>query len=157
MIYTTSESLKNNVGASYDNISSAQMSMEYAMAAIIVDNELGVDQYTEAKIASEQLRDMVKRVKVVVDPELDCRDLNHRMAAQVKIYLSNGTKLRSSYVRRTVKITTEQVQQKFMKLASKALKDEPVRNILEAVRSLEKYDGIRFFIDLPMSRSLEEQ
>ncbi len=142
-IQTTSGALKNNVGDAYDNISSAQMSMEYAVAARIVDGELGIGQYTDERIRDSELRAMVQRTATEVDPNLDARGLDNRMAAKAEIETNHGLTVKSSYILQPKKMTQNEVVEKFRKLAQTCLEEDRVEDIIELVMNMRNCDDVR--------------
>ncbi len=148
VINTTSGALKNNVGASYDNISSAQMSMQYAVAALLLDGELGIEQFTEERVNAQDMRQMVSKIETVVDPELEKMGLDHRMAAKVDIHLKDGTKIESEYVRRPRVMSSTELDKKFLTLSTKTVPLESANEIMGIVKSLEKCDDVSMLTKL---------
>lgn len=142
IVNTTSGALKNNVGIQYDNISSAQMSMQYSVAARMIDGTVGVDQFTETRVKSTDVRRMAQLVEIVVDPELERMGLDHRMAAKVDVVLKDGSRLESSTVRSPKIMTTQDVFDKFMVLASVAVPERQAKQLLDMVRALEKQNDV---------------
>lgn len=136
-IHTTSGALKNNVGADYDNLSSAQMSMEYAVAAKILHGELGIEQYSNEQIENPQLRKMVGKIRTSVDPDLDSKGLDHRMAAKVVIAFQDGAKMESPYVLKPRRMSHEAVLTKFEKLATTALPRTTAKEISDRILHIE--------------------
>ncbi len=147
-IRTTSGALKNNVGDAYDNVSSAQMSMEYAVAARIVEGELGIDQYTDERIQDSSLRAMVQRTVTEVDSSLEERGLDNRMAAKAEIETTHGLSVESSYVLQPKKMTQNEVLEKFRKLARNCLEADRVEEIIKIVMNLRRCDDVRALASL---------
>ncbi|MBD3157496.1 MAG: hypothetical protein GF309_01790, partial [Candidatus Lokiarchaeota archaeon] len=155
IIRTTRGALKNNVGTNYDNISSAQMSMEYSVAAKIVDGEVGINQFTPARIEDLTLREMAGKVETVIDPELDAFGLDYRFAAQAIVLLDDKTRFESDYVHNPKRMTTEGVESKFITLANTAVNEEQGREIIESVNGIEKMRDVSNLADLLTVRDEE--
>jgi 2-methylcitrate dehydratase PrpD len=49
----------------------AKFNMEYWMARAILDRRLGLRQFTEEKVRDPRSRELVKRVRLVPDPEME--------------------------------------------------------------------------------------
>jgi aconitate decarboxylase len=148
VISTTSGALKNNVSKTYDNISSAQMSMEYAAAAFLLDGKLGIDQYSEERIKSLDIRKMLEKVRIVIDPHLDAMGLDHRMAAKVDVCLKDGTRIESGLVSRPRAMSSIELDKKFMSLSTKAISYEKAIELKNAVLSLQKCSNVTSFAAL---------
>lgn len=141
-IQTTSGALKNNVGSDYNNLSSAQMSMEYAAAARILHGELGIAQYQGEEIGNPKLRRMIQKIRTSVDADLDSKGLDHRMAAKAVITLKSGVQLESSQVTQPKKMTPEEVLAKFRSLASTCVDRSTVEQIIAYIDALDHQDAL---------------
>lgn len=142
IVNTTRGAQKNDVGTTYDNIHSAQMSMPYAVAVKIVDGEVGVEQFSEAKIGDKKIREIAERVDIVVNPDLDKLGLDHRLAASVEVILKNGQKLESGVVRNPRRMSIDEVRAKFTNLASRVVNQDKVKEIAAFVESIVSCDDI---------------
>ncbi len=151
VIKTTSGALKNNVGAQYDNISSAQMSMNYAAAAFLLDGELGINQYSEERINSSDIRKMIGRVQIVIDPELEKMGLDHRMAAKIEIHLNDRSKIESEYVRRPRDMTPMELDKKFFNLSTNAISQNKAKELRDIIKSLETCNNVAILANLLVS------
>ncbi len=147
IINTTSGALKNNVGETYDNISSAQMSMNYAAAAFLLDGELGVDEYSEERVESSDIRKMVEKVHINIDPQLDKMGLDHRMAAKVDIQLKDGSKIESDYIKRPRDMSSTELDRKFMSLSTKAISQRKAEKLKNITKSLENCNNVAILAD----------
>lgn len=142
VINTTSGAQKNDVGTTYDNIHSAQMSMPYAVAAKLVDGVVGVEQFSEKKIQDKTLRKLSERVEIVTDPDLESKGLDHRLAARVSLQMKNGKKLESSTVRNPLRMNRSEVLRKFFNLALRIVGEIRANEIVRYVDTLENHDNI---------------
>ncbi|MHA1977775.1 MAG: MmgE/PrpD family protein [Candidatus Hodarchaeales archaeon] len=148
IIHTTQGAQKNNVGITYDNIHSAQMSMQYAVAVKVVDGKVGVEQFSEKKIQDDRIRDMAKRVEIQIDPELDSLGLDHRLSARVDVVFKNGSILKSNAVRNPKRMSLKEANVKFTDLASRVINEDRVREILGFIESLETVSDITDMVEL---------
>jgi 2-methylcitrate dehydratase PrpD len=142
IVNTTTGAQKNDVGTTYDNVHSAQMSMPYAVAAKLVDGVVGVEQFSDDKIQDDELRKLAERVEILVDAELDSKGLDHRLAAKVDLVLKTGDKLESSVVRNPRRMTNDEVRMKFYNLATRVVGQDRAEEIVRFTDSLESQENI---------------
>ena len=100
-------------------ITSAQLNLQYCLAIMLLENDVFIEQFTEEKIASPKVLDLVRRINVHHDPALD--DAPGGTIARdtiIEITMKNGEKLRQ---RGTVRgyegnpVTYDEVVAKFRK------------------------------------------
>jgi 2-methylcitrate dehydratase PrpD len=79
-----------NVGWTYTptTITSAQLNIYYVSALMLLENDVFVDQFTGGKISAPHVLDMISRVHVVHDPNMD---ENSYQGTPVQITMRNGT------------------------------------------------------------------
>ncbi|MCA1646882.1 MAG: MmgE/PrpD family protein [Chloroflexi bacterium] len=79
-----------NVGWAYTptTITSAQLNLYYVSSLMLLENDVFVEQFTGGKISSPRVLDMISRVKVMHDPDMDD---NGYTGTPVKIAMRNGT------------------------------------------------------------------
>jgi aconitate decarboxylase len=142
MIITTSGAQKNDVGTSYDNIHSAQMSLPYAVAVKIHDGLVGVEQFSSDKINDDRIRKIAERVEIVVDPELDKMGLDHRLAAKAILKFKNGELKESNIIRNPYRMTNEESLAKFYNLSKRVIGKDSADEIVGFVKTLESRDNI---------------
>ncbi|MHA2207771.1 MAG: MmgE/PrpD family protein [Candidatus Thorarchaeota archaeon] len=148
VVNTTTGAQKNDVGTTYDNVHSAQMSMPYAVAAKLSDGVVGVEQFSDDKIQDDALRKLAERVEILVDAELDSRGLDHRLAAKVDLVMKTGDKLESSIIRNPRRMTNDEVRKKFYNLATRVVGRSRVDEIVRFTDTLESQDNINTLADL---------
>jgi len=142
VVNTTTGAQKNDVGTSYDNVHSAQMSMPYAVAIKISDGVVGVEQFSNDKIGDDEIRKIAERVEIVVDPDLDSLGLEHRLAAKVDLIFKSGKKLESSVVRNPRRMTKDEILMKFNNLAARVVSQDRADEIVDFIETMEKHDDI---------------
>ncbi len=70
-------------------VTSAQMNLQYCAAQLLLEGDVFVDQFTDAKLAAPAVLDMVRRVETIYDPELDA--LGHfQRQERVEVELKDG-------------------------------------------------------------------
>jgi len=148
VVNTTTGAQKNDVGTTYDNVHSAQMSMSYAVAAKIADGIVGVNQFSESMIQNPEIRKIAERVEILTDADLDSRGLDHRMAAKVELVMKSGEVLESGVVRRPRRMTNDEVRAKFYNLSGHVVDKERADDIMKFVDTLENQDNINSLSEL---------
>lgn len=109
------------VGFDYSptTITSAQLNLQYCLSIMLLENDVFIEQFTEEKIASPRVLDMVSKIHIRHDPALDTAP-GGTIARDtiIEITLKNGEKLRQ---RGTVRgyegnpVTYDEVVAKFRK------------------------------------------
>jgi 2-methylcitrate dehydratase PrpD len=75
-------------------ITSAQLNLQYVASILLLENDVFVDQFTAGKHKAQRTMDMVNRVHIVHDPELDQRGEGRGFGgAPVKVTMKDGTVL----------------------------------------------------------------
>jgi 2-methylcitrate dehydratase PrpD len=79
-----------NVGWAYTptTITSAQLNLYYVSSLMLLENDVFVDQFTGGKINAPRVLDMISRVHIVHDPNMD---ENGYQGTPVQITMRNGT------------------------------------------------------------------
>ncbi len=148
IVHTTTGAQKNDVGTTYDNVHSAQMSMPYAVAVKLLDGVVGVEQFSAEKLESDKVRDIAERVEITVDPELDALGLEHRLAARVELVMKNGKTIESGTVRNPRRMNDDEVLEKFYDLSTRVIDKDRAKQIVEFVESLESQSNIVHLAEL---------
>jgi 2-methylcitrate dehydratase PrpD len=148
IVNTTTGAQKNDVGTTYDNVHSAQMSMPYAVAAKILDGVVGVNQFSESMIQNLDIRRIAERVEILVDADLDSRGLDHRLAAKVDLVMKSGEVLESSIVRNPRRMTNDEVRAKFYNLSGHVVDKARSDEIMKFIDRLESQENINSLSEL---------
>lgn len=152
-VWCSSATLKH-VGWSYvpDSVTTAQMNLPYIVSAVLTDGDAFVDQFTAERIADPALVEMSQRVRVEADPEIDARGDGARHATRLEVRLRSGGVLqeRREYAKGSSRspLPAADVVEKFHKLASKALDEQQVHRLREAVEELDTSSDIAPLADL---------
>jgi 2-methylcitrate dehydratase PrpD len=134
----------NHVGWKYvpQGLTSAQLNMPYCVATLLLDGDVFVDQFTEAKVADPARMALAEKVEVVHDPDITALGAKFRHKVHVEAHLNDGT-----VMKRTVEAargsekhfaTDAEIVEKFEKLAVKALPKAQVAKLRDTMLGLEK-------------------
>jgi 2-methylcitrate dehydratase PrpD len=134
----------DHVGWKYvpQGLTSAQLNLPYCVGTFLLENDCGVDQFTEDKVADAERIAYSETVEVHEDPDITAKGAKFRHMVRVELRLKDGTKME-----RTVEAArgSEQkfasegdIVEKFEKLATKALPRQQVEELRETMLNLEK-------------------
>jgi aconitate decarboxylase len=120
------------------SVMAAQMSIQYCVAVLLMQGKVFIEQFKKKYLADPKVLSLVKRVKVIADPDQSDKD---RMS-KVEIKLADGRCLKASC--NAAKghpqnpPSWEDMQQKFMVLATKVISTRRCERIVKIVTDLEK-------------------
>ena len=120
----------------------AQMSLPYTLAVALLDGEVGVAQYREARLRDSHVLACARKVRPVVDEDIDRRMAAGQWPATVEIRLRGGKRLRASvdYPRGSPQnlLSDAELEQKFRRLTDGILAKERADRVVGTVRTLEE-------------------
>lgn len=127
------------------NRDSANHSIVFSVAVAVVDGELGPEQYTDVKLQDPYVLSVVDRTSLQSDPSLDPY---WPEAAVTRVVLK--TKNGQNYEATTLyppghhrnRLTDEQMQQKFSKLARQVLNQERMEAVIATVDRLDRLKSL---------------
>ena len=129
----------------------ADHSLPYIVAATFLDNGVWLDSFSPARIAAEDIRNLIHRVEVVENPALTAR-YPEELPNMVRVILRDGREfsVEESLPRGHYKnpMSDGEVEAKFKKLASRRLSEEKMSAVLDAVWRLDKLSDIRELTEL---------
>ncbi|MFH1087536.1 MAG: MmgE/PrpD family protein [Chloroflexota bacterium] len=133
--------VKEVVGWQYvpRDIAAAQLNLTYSVAVMLLDGDAFVDQYTEEKIRSPRVLDLIRRTTVVSDPVLD--GAFPQRPSIVDIVLKNGQTV-SRRMERALEFTEAEMMNKFRRLAGKVASARRIDKIVEQVNSLDRMEDV---------------
>ncbi len=124
----------------------AQMSLQFITAVVLLEGAALLEQFSETKMTDPLVRDLARRVEVVVDPDID-KLYPARYANRVEVILKNGQRFetRVDFAKGSVErpMAFPEVAEKFRSLAGHALAADRVKQIIEIVENIEKLDSIK--------------
>ena len=132
-----------HVGWKYvpQGFTAAQLNLSYCVATLLLDGEVFVDQFTEAKLTDPARLALAAKVSVLHDPAITARGPKFRQMVRVQILLKDGTQLeRTREVSRAKEsfAADEMVVKKFEMLAAHVLPPAQLRELADTVLDLEK-------------------
>lgn len=114
----------------------AKFSLQFQMAVGVVDRRAGLAQFTDDRVRDPQVRALMERVHVYVDPEIEALGYNE-MRMKVAIHLRNGRVLsgRADMARGHPRkpLSRQEVSEKFLECAALVMLPERARRLLDAL------------------------
>jgi 2-methylcitrate dehydratase len=124
------------------NKETADHSSYYLTAIAIIDRQIGPDQFAPDKYQNPRVRELIDKVVLQGDPNLD----KARPAGISEIITKQGKRFqcRVDYPRGHARnpMTDEEITEKFKSMAKKHMDDSQIKKIINAVFELDKLDDI---------------
>ncbi len=144
----------DHVGWRYEpqGLTSAQLNLPYCVATLLLEGDVFVEQFTEAKVDDAERIRVSRKVQVAEDPSITARGKAYRHMVRVQIMLTDGTVMEE-----TVEAprgsehsfaSAEDVIAKFRKLAGVRLPSAQVEQIIDTVMHAERMDDARQLVAL---------
>lgn len=132
-------------------ITSAQLNLQYCLAVMLLENDVFIDQFTEEKIASPEVLDLVKRIEVVYEPALDKTGELISRETELRFTMNDGTELRERGYQRGTSgdpITHDEIVAKFRKTTRDSLTQENADQVIALCDDLDEIDDVRALSEL---------
>jgi 2-methylcitrate dehydratase PrpD len=124
----------------------AKFSAEFAAAAALAEERVGLTTFTDEKVQDGRIRALMKRVRMVVDPEIP-GDLERHVWTRVTIRLADGRALsigpREVPGHPSNPLPLQALREKFAECASVALPKDRVDSVREMVEGLDGCPDVR--------------
>jgi len=149
IIVAGSQVTADHVGWQYrpEGITSAQLNLPYCVATLLLEGDVFVDQFTEEALTDPQRLRLLKKVKVVHDPEITALGSKFRHKVKVEVRFRDGTVEREEREapRGSEKsfASEQDIVEKFRKLTAKVLDDRHRDRLVGAILNLEKLSSAR--------------
>lgn len=134
----------------------AKFSIPFVVATALRHGSVRLDAFSDDRLADATLRDLVDRVQLSVDPDLDASFPGQR-GARVTVTLEDGTAHESMRPTRKgdpdLPLTDEELSDKYRELVSPHLGDDATEGLAEALWSLEQRDDLRGLVPSGFDRS----
>jgi len=118
----------------------ADHSLPYCIAAAIVDRSVTLDQFTKSKLNDDRIRSVIRKVKVVADPELE-KLFPELATAIVEVTCKDGRHFtqRADFPKGNPKnrMSDEEVLTKFNANASSVISEQRAKAIISKIMNLE--------------------
>ncbi len=133
----------DHVGWKYvpQGFTAAQLNLSYCVATLLLDGEVFVDQFTEARLTDAARMALAAKVSVLHDPAITAKGPKFRQMVRVAIVLKDGRRLeRTREVSRAKEsfAVESAVINKFETLAAQVLPAARVRELRDTVLELDK-------------------
>jgi aconitate decarboxylase len=140
-------------------ITSAQLNIQYCIAIMLLENDVFINQFTEEKIKSPEVMDLVSKINVFHDPSLDNQaggTISRETIVEVK--LADGETIRQRGVVRGSDmddgsdgnepnpVRWEEIVEKFRKTTENRLQDSDREALIELCDNLDQVDDARELI-----------
>ena len=127
----------------------AQFSVQWPLACLLLDGELGPKQILEDRFQDPEVRSLVDRIEMVLDPEVDelydsGQEMDLRMYSAVTITLKDGLSYDSGIVERAAdEWDAESLERKFRWLVGHVLDAEVVDRLVDMVWEFDTLPDVR--------------
>jgi 2-methylcitrate dehydratase PrpD len=127
----------------------AQFSVQWPLACLLLDGELGPNQILEDRFDDPEVRGLVDRIELVLDPEVDelydsGQEMDLRMYSAVKISLQDGREFDSGIIERGAdEWDAASLERKFRWLVGHVLDPQQVDRLVQIVWDFEHVDDVR--------------
>lgn len=125
----------------------ATWSQQYCAAAALLDGKLTTGEFSEEKLNDPRIRDLMKRVSLVVDPELSKLVPEH-FPASVTVRTKHGLYTETVITPKgdpASPLTDEDLELKFRELTGPLLSNQRIEDLMEMVLSMDSVSNIRDF------------
>ncbi|HVC59433.1 MAG TPA: MmgE/PrpD family protein [Acetobacteraceae bacterium] len=123
---------------------SAQMNLRYGIAVMALEREAGVDQFHAARLRDPRILAFIGRVRVQVEPAFDDAEGKFRVACRLVVRCLNGAQHQAEVLYRKGSpedpMSADELDAKFMSLASKSVDEQAARRIAEMVLGIDRID-----------------
>jgi aconitate decarboxylase len=127
-------------------VMAAQMNLQYAVARMIADGELFVEQFTAQKVADPALRPLISRIRPYPDEGIDALGQAGRWAVRMDIRRKGRRVLRLEVARpwgsEARPLTRAEISDKFHRMASSELSATQAGCLEAAVESIEQLPDV---------------
>lgn len=128
-----------------ENELEAKFSIPFILSSIILRRKAGLAEFTDEFVRSEELREMMERIDVVYDQEIDARGYD-RMRSRMDVRLRDGRELSAgadTYRGGPERpLTREELHAKFRECARLVLDDGAIDATIARLDALESLEGI---------------
>jgi 2-methylcitrate dehydratase PrpD len=129
-----------------------KFSLEYCVAVAIMDKTVGLDQFTDEKVNSSSIKELIKKIKVYVHPELQTLESFGNRFAEVTVHTEdNGVyreRVYSSLGTPEKPLSDNELQQKFLNCAKSILRRGEIDRVIQLITHLEELKNINDLMDV---------
>ena len=130
------------------DLTSAQFSANFSLALFLVKGNAGFHEYTEESLSDSRIIDLGKKIHTEVDDEIEQEwQRTKPRGARVTVRLNSGETF-TEVVQRLRLMTTEEVDEKFRRLATVTISTAKCERLLSAARNLESVRDVSSLLPL---------
>ena len=127
----------------------AKFSLEYSIAASVVSGSLGIDQFTDKAVTRPKVREMIKKISVVADEQLETIAVKENLLSPVKIIIILKTGKTFNIINKEAKggpkapFCWTELENKFFKCSENVLSKFNARNVINMIQNLEEVNNVK--------------
>ena len=146
---TIDYTMKTTAGgaAGVKTVGNALISLHYCVAAMVIDGELGLRQFTSAKVTNRSIQALMKRIELRTDPAIDALPATDRYRCTTEIQLDDGRVLKRALVGPkgdpNNRLTDTEMQTKFVSNAAGIMPRKRALELYAALSGIEAASDIR--------------
>jgi 2-methylcitrate dehydratase PrpD len=143
--YTTKTTSGGAAGV--ETVGNALISLPYCVAAMAIDGELTLKQFTPAKVRNPAIQALMKRIVLMADPAIDALPATARYRCTTKIYLDDGRVLKRTLVGPkgdpNNRLTDAEMREKFLSNAVKSLSYKQGSTLYTMLSNIDAIKDVR--------------
>ena len=128
-----------------ENALEAKFSLPFVLSSMALCRKAGIAEFTDAFVCSEPVRGMMRKVKVMRDPDIEAQGFE-KMRSVVGVHLQDGRRLERSAEKYRGgpdrPLTQDELRQKFNDCAGLALAEKRVATAIEQIESIDLLGSI---------------
>jgi len=134
-------------GTTVETVGNALVSLPYGLAAMLVYGQLTLDEMSVERIGNPAVQSLLKKVEILVDPEIEKLPPTQRYRATVKVELEDGRTFEKFCPAPkgdpTNRLTAEELREKFMRNTTSVLPKAQMEQLFELLQDIERLDDVR--------------
>jgi len=135
----------------------AQMHIGYSIAAAIIDGAALIEQYTPTRIASDDVWELIPKIKAYHAPGFDALPKEQQLGAHVVVTLKDETRLETTIAaprgHESLPLSNEDIRGKYRKLTGAVIDERRQRAIEDTVLNIDSVDDVSNLIALLTPRT----
>jgi 2-methylcitrate dehydratase PrpD len=151
---TIDYTLKTTAGGAegVKTVGNALISLPYCAAAMVIDRELTLREFTSAKVRRPAVQALMKKIELVADPAIDKLPATQRYRCRTEIHLDDGRVIERSLAGPkgdpNNRLTRDEMYSKFLANASRVIPKERAARLFDALSELSRARDIMPVIKL---------
>jgi len=125
----------------------AKSSMQFCLAVALIDRKVTVEQFTDRRLRDPRVRNLMKKIKMYVHPDLQIEESLSREFTLVTVQLKNGKKYSLKINKGQGSMSTplkgEEIVSKYRQCTQLVLSKEDIEESIRIIQSLENLGDVR--------------